>query len=47
MLWSVDDMDLYYVDQLFAEEENHIRRAIERNVLQDDMRLLYDAFRHV
>ncbi|KAF8624131.1 hypothetical protein AX15_006036 [Amanita polypyramis BW_CC] len=47
MLWSIDDLNLYYVDQLLAEEESHIQRAIERNVSQDDMQLLYDAFRHI
>ncbi|KAK2466641.1 hypothetical protein APHAL10511_000899 [Amanita phalloides] len=47
MLWSVDDLELYYVDQLLAEEENHMRRAIERKVSQDDMRLLLASFRHI
>ncbi len=47
MLWSIDDLNLYYVDQLLAEEDNYFRKAKERSISEDDARLLYDSFRHM
>ncbi|KIL67165.1 hypothetical protein M378DRAFT_191789 [Amanita muscaria Koide BX008] len=47
MLWSVDDLNLYHVDQLLVDKDTHIQRAIKRNMPEEDIRLLYDAFRHI
>ncbi|TFK36351.1 hypothetical protein BDQ12DRAFT_686775 [Crucibulum laeve] len=46
MFWSVDD-GLYQTDQLLRDAEIHIKRAIERGTPPEDMKLLYDAFKHI
>ncbi|PFH51695.1 hypothetical protein AMATHDRAFT_142017 [Amanita thiersii Skay4041] len=46
MLWSIDD-GLYSVDQLLIDDERHIQTAIKRNMPQEDIKLLHDAFRHI
>ncbi|KAF8635489.1 hypothetical protein AX17_003879 [Amanita inopinata Kibby_2008] len=47
MLWSIDKSHFYYVDGLLEDEDKYIQRAIERNMPQEDMQLLQDAFRHI
>jgi hypothetical protein len=46
LFWSVDD-GLYYAKQLLENAEAHIRTAQERNMPQEDMLALNEAFRHL
>lgn len=46
MFWSVDE-DLYNVDQLLGDAQDHINTAIKRKVPQEDLALLHNAFRHM
>lgn len=46
MFWAVDDK-YYNADQLLRDAEEHIGTALERDMPDEDMVLLRDAFHHL
>ncbi|KAF9449589.1 hypothetical protein P691DRAFT_702942 [Macrolepiota fuliginosa MF-IS2] len=46
MFWSVDET-LYNVDQLVQNARSTVDRALQRNMPQEDIQLVEEAFRHI